>query len=66
MATEVKWSDGNAILAESTIRWSDGDIFGFYYEAAAANQEDVDGTFQFGTATLARLAMLNRELAGDF
>lgn len=33
MATEAKWSDGNAVLAESTVRWSDGEIYPYYCEA---------------------------------
>ena len=32
MATEIKWADGQAVLAESTIRWADGGIFVYYYE----------------------------------
>jgi len=34
MTTEIKWADGNAIIADSTLRWADGDIYDYWYEAA--------------------------------
>ena len=34
MTTEIKWADGNAIIADSTLRWVDGDIYDYWYKAA--------------------------------
>jgi len=34
MTTEIKWADGNAIIADSTLRWADGDIYDYWYKAA--------------------------------
>ena len=34
MTTEIKWADGNAIIADSTLRWADGDIYDYWYVAA--------------------------------
>ena len=31
MTTEIKWADGNAIIADSTLRWADGDIYDYWY-----------------------------------
>ena len=36
MTTEIKWADGNAIIADSTLRWADGDIYDYWYVAAGA------------------------------
>ena len=33
MATQIRWSDGGAVLSDTTVRWSDGGIFLFYEEA---------------------------------
>jgi hypothetical protein len=35
MATSVKWADGNAIVADTVLRWGDGDIYDYKYQAAA-------------------------------
>jgi len=34
METEIKWADGQAVIAESDIRWADGQPFVYYYEEA--------------------------------
>ena len=30
METEIKWADGQAVIAESDIRWADGQPFVYY------------------------------------
>jgi hypothetical protein len=32
MATDVKWADGQAILTDTVVRWSDGGIYEYYEE----------------------------------
>jgi len=32
METEVKWADGESVLVETVIRWSNGEIYGFFME----------------------------------
>jgi len=46
MATEIKWADGQAILAESEIRWSDGGVFCYWYEAESGTNVEVSATCQ--------------------
>ena len=36
MATSIKWADGNAIISDTVLRWSDGDIYDYNYRVAAA------------------------------
>lgn len=39
MATEIKWADGNAIVADSEIRWSDSSPYYYYvYEEPAGTE----------------------------
>ena len=37
METEIKWADGQAVIAESDIRWADGQPFVYYYEDAGGD-----------------------------
>lgn len=40
METEIKWADGQAVIAESDIRWADGQPFVYYYEDAGGDLPD--------------------------
>ena len=40
METEIKCADGQAVIAESDIRWADGQPFVYYYEDAGGDLPD--------------------------